>query len=365
MEIAIYKKVPIGNTLQNYYLTTSDSFTTNINNSVWFRPTNIKGSIVTSISNKKIHFLRNGDNFLKASINQEGNYIFNSSSDYKEPLTSSTSRKNLIFLYFPTDKNYESNISINGQLFIHDETLNQSKHFHYKLWPQYSLIIRKINNSQQIEHNFGYQKYNYTSENNHRSHSCSTTTRNTHNNIPEETFLLSKPCPLTSDRKPCGSDDGCGGSCICPDGMTCDNYGFCKQDINIICNESSLCQGSCNGKCPPGYFCNKNINGNYSCISNKENPTAVSLFKRKLRENNTKFSTFLKKTSNTKKWLWILLPLVLIIMIILLLILIFKSYKKDAKDTKIVVGDFLPSSPCSLSSSNNIKSYNVILTDIM
>ncbi len=185
MEIAFFKKYS-NDKMNNLYLSCSGAFDSNIKDAVWFKPANLHGNDVSYMVNNKIYFLKNNNGFLSLSNEDEKLGLSTGKS-----LTLPENRKNLLFFYFPGDKFYNhKNTFVNGYLFVHGDSLKKSKLLTPGLWPEFGVTLKETKTE----------------------------------------MWLSKPCNVSNNKPNCGSDDGCGGVCLCPDGFTCDKYGFCIEN---------------------------------------------------------------------------------------------------------------------------------------
>lgn len=152
-------------------------------NKIILQVTDSNGIPVTSIVNNRIYFLKIRENtYLAAAGDGRGEYYFYEKKFYSPIIYN---KENLVFLFFPSNNNYYTTSVINGNLFIHNDKLENSYHLTTKINPYYFIYFKN-------------ERYD----------------------------LISKDCEIISGR--CGDNDGCGGTLTCPDNMICEN-GYCKE----------------------------------------------------------------------------------------------------------------------------------------
>lgn len=95
-------------------------------------------------------------------------------------------------------------------------------------------------------------------------------------------YLVKPKCWPGCSGKKCNETDGCGRICGCPNGKICNTLtGECVNPPPMpICKSNSFCgdgNGRCEGSCPPGSFCKRDINGKARCVSEGLNPLIIGL----------------------------------------------------------------------------------------
>jgi len=95
-------------------------------------------------------------------------------------------------------------------------------------------------------------------------------------------YIVKPTCKPNCTGKKCTDDDGCGNVCGCPEGKICDPAtGECvNPPLMPLCEANVPCgsrNGRCEGRCPPGSFCKRDVNGFARCVREDDNPAILGL----------------------------------------------------------------------------------------